>query len=114
MRVDRQRVSPIILFLSATMVFVVSCDNRNQTTGGLASSAIVGASFDDSIITTKIRSGLLADPLVKSLDPKIETHKGTVQLSGFVENRAQMNRVIEIARAVNGVGAVENKMTIKK
>lgn len=100
--------------LSATVFFMVGCDNRGQTAANSAPGTTVGTTIDDSVITTKIRSGLLADPLVKGLDPKVETHKGTVQLSGFVENQAQMNRAIEIARAVNGVGNVENKMTIKK
>ena len=64
--------------------------------------------------TAVLNAGLLADPAVKGLDPKVETHKGIVQLSGFVENQAQMERAIEIARAVDGVKSVENKMTVKK
>ena len=80
----------------------------------MPSARILGIFSSDSIITTKIKSGLLADPIVKGLDPKVETHKGTVQLSGFVEDQAQMDRVIEIARAVDGVKNVENKMSVKK
>ncbi|MCR4346407.1 MAG: BON domain-containing protein [Sulfuricaulis sp.] len=99
---------------AAAVFFVGGCDNRKETTAGSAPNVSVGTTIDDSIITTKIKSGLLADPVVKGLDPQVETHKGTVQLSGFVEDQAQIERVIEIARSVNGVKNVENKMNIKK
>jgi hyperosmotically inducible periplasmic protein len=74
----------------------------------------VGTRIDDSVITAKVKSELLADPAVKGLDAKVETYNGIVQLSGFVDSQAQMDRAIEIARAVNGVNGVENKMNIKK
>ena len=113
MRINHKRVLPIIWLLGATAVFAVGCDNRNQTTGSSAPNATVGETIDDSIITAKVKSGLLADPMAKGLDAKVETYNGTVQLSGFVENQSQMNRAVEIARAVVGVKDVENKMNIR-
>lgn len=100
--------------LSVAAVFIAGCDNFRETKGGSAPDTTVGTTVDDSIITTKIKSGLLADAGVKGLEPKIETLKGNVQFSGFVENQAQMDRAIEIARAVDGVKSVENKMSVKK
>jgi hyperosmotically inducible protein len=114
MSVSYKLIPLSVSLLSAAAVFIAGCDNRRETTAGSAPNASVGTTIDDSIITTKIKSGLLADPIVKGLDPKVETHKGTVQLSGFVEDQAQMDRVIEIARAVDGVKNVENKMSVKK
>ena len=63
----------------------------------------MGTDIDDSTITTKVKSALLADADVKSFDIKVETRKGEVQLSGFVDNQAQIDRAIAVAKGVEGV-----------
>jgi len=73
----------------------------------------VGTEIDDSAITTKVKSALLGDPDVKSFDIKVETRKGEVQLSGFVDTQAQMDRAIAVAKGVEGVKSVDNKMSLK-
>lgn len=73
----------------------------------------VGTTIDDSAITTKVKSSLLADADVKGLDIKVETNKGEVQLSGFVDSQAQIDRAMSIARGVEGVNNVQNNMTLK-
>ena len=74
----------------------------------------VGNKVDDSIVTTKVKSALLSDPSVKSVDIAVVTRKGEVQLSGFVDNQAQIDRAIEVTRAVEGVQSVVNEMSIKQ
>jgi hyperosmotically inducible protein len=76
--------------------------------------ATVGNTVDDGIVTAKVKSALLADPGVKSFDIATATRKGEVQLSGFVDNQAQIDRAIDIARGVEGVQSVNNQMRIKK
>lgn len=76
--------------------------------------ATVGNTVDDSIVTTKVKSALLADPSVKSFDIAVVTRKGEVQLSGYVDNQGQADRAIEIARRVSGVQNIKNEMIIKK
>jgi len=76
--------------------------------------ATVGNTVDDSVITTRVRSALIADPAVKSFDISVVTRKGEVQLSGYVDNSTQINRVIEIVSGVEGVQRVTNEMTVKK
>lgn len=73
----------------------------------------VGTDVDDGAITTKVKSALLADADVKSFDIKVETRKGEVQLSGFVDNQTQIDRAIAVAKGVQGVKSVDNKMTLK-
>lgn len=73
----------------------------------------VGTDIDDSTITTKVKSALLADADVKSSDIKVETRKGEVQLSGFVDSQNQMDRAVTIAKGVAGVKNVDNKMSLK-
>ena len=53
-------------------------------------AATVGNAVDDTIITAKIKSALLADPNIKSVDIAVVTRKGEVQLSGFVDNQTQI------------------------
>ena len=74
----------------------------------------VGNKVDDSIVTTKVKSALLSDPEVKSIDIAVVTRKGEVQLSGFVDNQAQIDRALVATRAVEGVQGVVNEMSIKK
>jgi len=70
--------------------------------------------IDDSIITTKVKAALLADPDVKGTDINVETKKGEVMLSGFVGNQQQIDQAMKIAKAVEGVKKVDNKMTVKQ
>jgi hyperosmotically inducible protein len=73
----------------------------------------VGNEIDDSVITTRVKSALLADPGVKSSDIKVETRKGKVQLSGFVDTLARIDYAVALTRRVEGVKAVENNMSVK-
>ncbi len=90
---------------------VTSVENGMSLKDG---KATVGNVVDDGIVTAKVKSALLADPDVKSFDIAIVTRKGEVQLSGFVDNQAQISRAIDIARAVEGVQSINNEMSIKK
>ena len=67
----------------------------------------------DSVITTKVKAAFAADPLVKATEVKVETFKGTVQLSGFVQSRESADRAVQLAREVKGVKAVKNDTVIK-
>jgi len=73
-----------------------------------------GNKVDDSIVTARVKSALLADTGVKSADIAVVTSKGEVQLSGFVDSQTQIDRVLVITRSVEGVQSVANQMSIKK
>ena len=72
-----------------------------------------GEYFDDSVLTTKVKSAIVADPKLKSLQISVETFKGVVQLSGFVNSSAAANRAVELARRVRGVKQVNNSLIVK-
>jgi hyperosmotically inducible protein len=87
-------------------------DNKMMVKGGEAS---VGEKIDDSIISTKVKAALAADDSIKnSTDIAVETHEGKVQLSGYANDKAQLNRAVQIARDVEGVKNVVNKISIKR
>jgi len=73
----------------------------------------VGTILDDSVVTANVKAALLADAEIKSFDFKVETRKGDVQLSGFVDNQAQLDRAIAITYAVAGVKSLQNNVSLK-
>lgn len=79
----------------------------------LSSPMTLGTQVDDTVITSGVKSVLVADDLVKSLDLQVETRKGVVQLSGFVDSQAQIDQAVTLTRAVAGVTDVENGITLK-
>jgi len=71
------------------------------------------AIFDDSLITTKIKSQLAGDDIMKAFQISVETFKGTVQLSGFVNSQRDVDRADEIATNVKGVRSIKNNLIVK-
>ena len=72
-----------------------------------------GEYFDDTVITSKVKAAIFDEPSLKSAQVNVETFKGTVQLSGFVNSRADINKATEVARSVPGVTSVRNDMRLK-
>jgi osmotically-inducible protein OsmY len=72
-----------------------------------------GEYVDDSVVTTKVKTAILGDPALKVFQINVETFKGTVQLSGFVNNRAMAEKAVQVATAVTGVKAVRDDMIIR-
>ena len=72
-----------------------------------------GEYVDDSVITTKVKSMLGADDFLKSFEITVETYKGIVQLSGFVDSQQAANKAGEIARSVKAVTSVKNDLIVK-
>ena len=72
-----------------------------------------GQYVDDSVITTKVKTAILAEPGLKVSEINVETFKGIVQLSGFVSTRNDVDSAIRVAKAVDGVKSVKNDMQLK-
>ena len=72
-----------------------------------------GEYFDDSVITAKVKAQLANDDLLKSFQIGVESRKGIVQLSGFVNSQNAVDKAGEIARGVEGVTSVRNDLIVK-
>jgi hyperosmotically inducible protein len=72
-----------------------------------------GEYIDDAAITTKVKAALVKDPVVKATEVKVDTFKGVVQLSGFVDNNDQKAQAERIAASTAGVMSVKNNITLK-
>lgn len=87
--------------------------NAAHLAGTAVASTTVGTEIDDTIVTTRVKAALLVDADWKSFDVRVETRKGEVQLSGFVQTLAQFERAAELSRAIPGVKGVQNSVALK-
>jgi len=94
----------MILMLTAGLV---ACASTSKQEGA-------GEYVDDSYITTKVKSSLAADDFLKSFEISVQTYKGIVQLTGFVDSQKAIDKAGEIARSVKGVKSVKNDLNVKK
>jgi hypothetical protein len=72
-----------------------------------------GEYVDDSVITAKVKSQLAEDDFLKSFQIGVESFKGTVQLSGFVNSQKAVDKAVEITKGVKGVKSVKNDLIVK-
>jgi hypothetical protein len=100
----RVMVPPLIIL--AFMMVLLSCAAGTK-------SESTGEYFDDSVITTKVKSLLVKDTVLKAFQISVETYRGVVQLSGFVNSQTTIDRAGEIARGVSGVKSVKNNLILK-
>ena len=68
---------------------------------------------DDATITTKVKAALVGDSHVKAREVNVETYRGEVQLSGYVDNQDQIEQAVTVARSVKGVKSVKNDIRVK-
>ncbi len=99
----------LILRLLISLVLVVSLAGC----AGSKKHESTGEYIDDSAITSKVKTSILADPKLKFTQINVKTFKGTVQLSGFVDSSGMATRAAEVARKVNGVKVVNNSLIVK-
>jgi len=101
----------LIRFFSAfimalTLLTAVGCASTKTSEG-------TGQYFDDSVITSKVKAAILHEPTLSSAEINVETFKGVVQLSGFVNSNADIEKAVAVARSVGGVKSVKNDMRLK-
>jgi osmotically-inducible protein OsmY len=73
-----------------------------------------GEYVDDSAITTKVKAAIMNESSLKVFQINVETFKGEVQLSGFVDTTQSVQKAGEVARGVGGVKSVKNNLIVKK
>ena len=93
----------LLLVLIAAFAACASTSTREST----------GEYVDDSVITTKVKSLRAADDFLKSFQISVETYKGTVQLSGFVNSQKAVDKAEEITKSVKWVKSVKNNLIVK-
>jgi len=101
--------SRTILGLLVSLLLIISLLSCAST----QKSSSTGEYFDDTVITSKIKALLVKDTALKSFQVSVETFKGVVQLSGFVDTSKTRDKAGYIARTVKGVKSVKNNLVLK-
>ena len=86
-------------------------DNAGDKTKDAAAKTKLAAS--DTAITTKVKAGLVKEPDLESLGIHVETEKGVVMLSGFVNSKAEADKAVKVAKGVDGVSTVKSAIKVK-
>jgi hyperosmotically inducible protein len=94
------------LFVAALLLSALGC-------AATSTQESTGEYVDDTVITTRVKTAILNEPSLKVLQINVETYRNVVQLSGFVGTGAEMNKAVELARAVKGVTSVKNDMRLR-
>ena len=94
------------VFLAILMASLLGCASTATQEG-------TGEYIDSTVITTKVKTAIFNEPTLKTLEINVETFKGVVQLSGFVNSQAEIDKAVEVVQQVKGVKSVKNDMQLK-
>jgi osmotically-inducible protein OsmY len=103
--VKRHRLLSFLICIGLITVFI-GCASTPKREG-------TGEYIDDSAITTKVKAAILNESSLKVFQINVETFKGEVQLSGFVDTPQSVSKAGEVARGVKGVKSVKNNLIVK-
>ena len=81
---------------------------------GTPTKSSTGEWVDDRGITARVKTAMIKDDEVRARNIEIETFKGRVQLSGFVDSTPQKDRSAQLAGTVPGVKSVHNEIVVKE
>lgn len=96
----------VSLFFVVVLAGLLGCASTSKQEG-------TGEYVDDTVLTGKVKAEIFNDPSLKSAEINVETFKGVVQLSGFVNSKEDINKAVQVARSVKGVVSVKNDMRLK-
>ncbi len=99
-----QRIAAFLL--AVVLVSMLGCASTPQREG-------TGEYVNDSVITTKVKAAIFREPTLKVFQVNVETFRGRVQLSGFVNSQDNINRATEVASSVLGVTNIINDIRLR-
>lgn len=70
-----------------------------------------GQTVDDATVTAKVKAALMAESGVDGSKINVDTNNGTVTLKGEVADKSMIDRAVQVAKGVDGVKDVDNKLT---
>ena len=94
------------LFIALTLMTATGCASTKTTEG-------TGEYVDDTVITSKVKAAIMNESTLSSAEINVESFKGVVQLSGFVNSNADITKAVSVARSISGVKSVKNDMRLK-
>ncbi|MET6679248.1 molecular chaperone OsmY [Citrobacter amalonaticus] len=126
MTMTRLKISKTLLTVMLTSAVATGSAYAENTTMDKAQSGVesagqkvdssmnkVGNFMDDSAITAKVKAALVDHENIKSTDISVKTEQKVVTLSGFVESQAQAEAAVTVAKGVEGVTSVSDKLHVR-
>jgi hyperosmotically inducible protein len=100
---------------AATERAAVKTEQAGERVADKASDATsrAGKVVADSVITTKVKADLFREPELSAMAIHVETEKGVVMLSGFVDSKADAEKAVRLAKSVEGVTQVKSAIKVK-
>lgn len=108
------------LRLAAAAALVViglaGCGQAPDPLAGLAaaSSDTVHVADADADVTKHVKTALRQAQALEGFDVAVVTTKGDVRLTGVLDNQAQIDEAIRIARAADGAHTIHDELTVRK
>jgi hyperosmotically inducible protein len=99
-----------LIIAAATALTLAGCAGWPGGQGG--PTRTVGEAVDDVTIGTRMKAALAADPELSALKINVDTTQGNVRLSGEVKSMALRRKAEDMARKINGVKSVDNRLMI--
>jgi osmotically-inducible protein OsmY len=95
-----------VFFIFAVLIALAGCagTNTRQSTGEY---------FDDSLTTNRVKRALLYERGVTSTKINVETFRGVVLLSGFVDSHDIAAKAVNATKHVSGVKGVQNHLVVR-
>ena len=98
-----------LAFLS--LLALAACASREQP----ETNRSTGEFTNDAALTAKVKSAIATDVGARTAAAiNIETYRGVVQLTGFVDSEEQATRAVSAAKKVQGVRSVKNDIRLKR
>jgi hyperosmotically inducible protein len=108
----------IVFMLIALPMLITGCNKPTETTGKPTSIApeahTATTSINDSEVTSRVKSALVQDDILKTFEITVATLKGDVRITGIVNNQAQIDHADKLLHSIEGVHTIHDELTIKK
>ncbi len=93
----------IVMAALAGPAVMIGCTATDSSRG-------TGEVVDDASLTARVKAALIKDPQVSGTAINVDTYRGVVQLSGFIESEEMARKAVQAAQQVNGVRSVKNNL----
>ncbi len=106
MRKDMKGVFLLVALLAVGLALFSGCASLTGETAG--------ENIDDNAITAKANAVIIKDPQAHYLKIDVETTRGDVVLTGFVDSRETGERLTGKIREIRGVRSVRNLLKVEE
>lgn len=96
----------------ASVLVLSACSYTSDMFGGNEPTA-KDSYINSNVITAKVKAALIQDPDIKNNNISVNTYHGQVQLSGYVDSKAEVKKAGRIAASIPGVLKVKNQLIVK-